>query len=76
MSDADADALVLAEWWDQYIPPRRRMAVVKLADALLGLKQGYALAIHPIDPKALIDEPATAHRERPPAKGSPPSPRR
>ena len=62
------DTLVLAEWYDQYIPPRHHMSVVRFGDALLGISRGYAIAIHPFDPEMLHDE-----RLRTPSTDSPPS---
>ena len=61
------DTLVLVEWYDLYIPPRHHMAVVHYGNALAGLKSGYAIAIHPIDPKVLIDERRAAATDSPPS---------
>lgn len=50
------DRLVLAEWYDAYIPPRHHMSVVRYCDAMRGIKQGYAIAVHLVDPELLVNE--------------------
>lgn len=50
------DDLILAEWYDGWIPPRHHMAVVSYGNALIGLRKGYSIFIHPIDPEVLHGE--------------------
>lgn len=62
-----SDTLVLAEWYDWWIPPRHHMSVVEYGDALAASRRGYAIAVHPLDPEMLINERRTAAADRAPS---------
>lgn len=56
------DTLVLVEWYDQFIPPRHHFMVARYGSAIEGIRQGWTLAIHPLDPELLVDEAPPTRR--------------
>lgn len=56
------DTLILAEWYDAYIPPRHHMAVMTYGNALIGISKGYLIVIHPLDSELFKHERTASQR--------------
>lgn len=58
------DQLVMAEWYDLYIPQRHHMQVMTYYHACMVSRTGVAVSVWMVDPEMLRNEQATATGRR------------